>query len=77
MFITEPAIATKCKLYNVEPKTSDGKWPVPLLDKLHATIVESVVDVEVVGRQVKNEPPEIVLILNGININIQVKNLSF
>lgn len=72
MLIMEPMMASKCNLYNVEPKTSDGKWPVPLLDKLHQTVVDQTVDIEIIGRQIKDEPVDIVLTLKSVNINIQV-----
>lgn len=70
--VNYPTVATKCKLYNVTPKSTDGKWPIPLLDKLHGTIVEKTVDVEVMERQVEGEPVNIILVFEGININIQV-----
>lgn len=79
ILIDEPAVATRCKLHNIVPITSDGKWPISLLDKLHATIVDKDLDLEVMNQDTRTEDEllDLIVMLEGVNINMQLSSINW
>lgn len=79
ILLEEPIMATRCKLFNVLPQTEDEKWPISLLDKLHATIVDQEIDVEIMNQysSISDEPYEIIVMFQNVNINIQLMSMDW
>ncbi|KAK3924009.1 Tudor domain-containing protein 1 [Frankliniella fusca] len=43
-----PAVARKCRVPGLTPISEDGKWPIPILDFIHGTLVDNECTVKVI-----------------------------